>query len=111
MPESPTGRCGQNSSKRNFEGEIISDSVSLDDLISGQAATRWKCEILSCRLHLLTERGEVVPKKRVSASEGSGLPYREQEKCISVLLFCRRMGRICLAEYVMLRGIQASKRQ
>ena len=93
------------------EMEIFSESVSLDDLLSGQAATLWKRKILSYRLHLLTKRGETVPKKRVSASEGSGLPYREQEKCISVLLFCRRMGRICLAEYVMLRGIQASKRQ
>lgn len=47
------------------EMEIFSESVSLDDLISGQAAAHWKREILSYRLHLLDERVEVVPKSVV----------------------------------------------
>lgn len=63
-----------------YDGEDFSEPVSLDDLLSGQAAARWKREILSYRLHLLTERGEVVPKKRVLESEGSGLSYIEREK-------------------------------
>ena len=81
------------------EAEIFSEAVSLDDLISGQAAARWKREILSYRLHLLSERGEIIPKKRVSASEGSGLSYLEREKCKRALVL-QREGRICAAECV-----------
>ena len=50
-------------------------------------------------LHLLTERGEVVPKKRVLASNGSGLSYLEREKCKRALVL-QREGRICAAECV-----------
>lgn len=80
-------------------GEIFAESVSLDDLISRQATVRWKHEILSYRLHLLTERGEVVPKKRVLASDGSSLSYLEREKCKRALIL-QREGRICAAECV-----------
>lgn len=86
-----------------LEGEIFAEAVSLDDLISGQAATRWKREILSYRLHLLTERGEVVPKKRVLASDGSRLSYLEREKCKRALVL-QREGRICVAECVVMGG-------
>ena len=80
-------------------GWKFSESVSLDDLISGQAAARWKRDILSYRLHLLSECGEVVPKKRVLAADGSDLSYLEREKCKRALVL-QREWRIYAAECV-----------
>lgn len=68
-------------------------------MISGRAEARWKCEILSYRLYLLTERGEVVPKKRVLASDSPGLSYHEREKCKRALVL-QREGRVCATECV-----------
>ena len=71
-------------------GEIFAESVSLDDLISRQATVRWKHEILSYRLHLLTERGEVVPKSVFWRMRGL-VCHISNRKYTSMLLFYREM--------------------
>lgn len=48
-------------------------------------------EILSYRLHLLTEHGEVVPKKRVLVYDGSSLSYLKREKCEHALVLQREI--------------------